>query len=173
MLRIGPLLLFGFAALASAAENHALALSAGATYRYTRTAREITDETPGFSWTEDYGYHARLSTPAEAGTGAFDLDWARNRGNGDRIDTLGVLYVQRIPLGSFRLGVGLGSFYNDLSIADSRHTRWTIGCTALVSKDLVGPLYLEAGYDLTSLVGGQETGGIRTDCVFLDLGIRF
>ena len=175
MRRLAPLLLLGLGC-AAAADNHALAVSAGVAYRYDRQARALTEENAEFSWTEDYGYHARLSTGAPSagliGWGALDIDWARNVGNDDRIDTLGVLYVERIPISSLRAGIGLGSFYNDISIAGARSKRWTIGGTATLSLDLFGPVYIEAGYNLTSLFG-DKTAGLKTDCVYLDLGFKF
>jgi hypothetical protein len=177
MMRIAPLLLLaGLGTLACAADSHTFAISAGVAYRYDREARSVTDENGDFGWAQDYGYHARLSSgapsPGLIGWGAIDIDWSRSTGNDDRIDTVGVLYVERIPLGSFRLGLGLGSFYNDVSIDDHRSRHWTIGGTATLSMDLIGPFYIEGGYDLTSITG-SETGGIKTDSVFLDLGLKF
>lgn len=175
MMRIVPLLLVGLGTLA-AADNHAFALSAGVAYRYQDAARGVTDDNGDFSWTDDYGYHLRMGTgapsPGFLGWGSLDLDWARTSGNGNRIDTAGALYIERVPIGPLRIGVGLGSFYSDVHLGDTRDKNWTIGGTATVSLDLFGPLYIEGGYNLTSLFK-DKTAGLKTDYVFLDLGFKF
>jgi hypothetical protein len=176
MLRLLCFPLLGLSAFATAAETHAFAISGGASWRHAGEARDVTDADDDFSWIEDYGLHLRLSTgapsPGLIGWGALDLDWARSSGDNNRIDTVGVLYVERIPIGPLRLGLGLGSFYNSVLVDGERDKRWTIGGTATLAFDVFGPVYIEAGYDRTSFFG-KETADIKTDCVFIDLGIRF
>jgi len=159
-----------------AADNRTLALSVGAAYRHNDHAKDVTDENGDFSWTEDYGYHVRLGSgapsPGFIGWGSLDIDWARNTGNGDRLDSVGVLYVERIPMGPISLGLGMGSFYHDVHIASDRDQQWTIGGTATLSLDLFGPFFLEGGYNLTSLFG-EKVEGLTMDYIFLDLGVKF
>ena len=175
MMRVVPILLLG-AGLLAAADNHAFALAAGVAYRYNDAARSATDDNGDFSWNDDYGYHLRMGSgapsPGLIGWGSLDLDWARNSGNGNRIDTIGALYIERVPIGPLRIGVGLGSFYSDVHLGSIRDKDWSIGGTATVSVDLFGPLYIEGGYNLTSFFNGK-TAGLKTDYVFVDLGIKF
>lgn len=171
MMRFAPVLALTALIGTAAAENAAIAISGGFAYRYEDDARHATQEGE-FSWNKDYGYHVRLGSAAPEGGGSLDIDWVRNTGNGNRLDTVGVLYIQRIPIGPVRLGLGLGSFYSDIRLSDRSETDWTIGGTASLGMDLVGPLFIEGGYNLTSLFG-EKTAGLKTDYVFLDLGIRF
>lgn len=176
MKSVVPLLVFTAVASLAAADNRAFSLSAGAAYRHNGHAQDVTDDNGDFSWTEDYGYHMRMGSGAPSagliGWGSLDLDWARNTGNDNRLDSVGVLYIERIPMGPISVGVGLGSFYHDVNIFGKRSQDWTIGGTATVSVDLFGPFFLEGGYNLTSFFGDQVEG-LTMDYVFLDLGIKF
>lgn len=169
-----PLLLAGLASLP--AEGAPLTISAGVAYRYDSEPRRLTDENGDFSWTEDYGYHVRLGTgapePGFIGWGSADISWSRNTGNDVRIDTVGILYIERIPLGPVRVGAGVGSYYTDISDPDGRTKKWTIGGGATVSLDIFQSIYLEVGYDKVNLFG-DEIRGLKPDAVYLDLGYRF
>lgn len=168
------------AAVATAAwavdANPPIAIAAGVSYRYDRDARAVTQD-GSFSWDEDYGTHLVVgaSAPERAFVGYpwVDFDWSRSSGEGSRIDTLGVLYLERIPLGTGPyIGLGPGSFYNDARLrrhgVTERQRKWRIGGRALVGWNLPAGLFLEAGYNLSGKVLG-----IRTDSVDLSLGIRF
>lgn len=177
MMRLVLVLLVGLVTSAVASEGRGFAISAGVAYRHDGAAQDVTDDNGNFSWTEDYGYHARIGSgsppsPGLIGWGGLELDWARNRGNDNRLDTLGVIYIERMPIGPVSLGLGLGSFYNDFNIAGKRSKDWNIGGTATLSIDVYGPFFLEGGYDLTSLFG-HKTDGIKGDYMFLDLGFKF
>ena len=162
----------------AAAETAPIAVAGGVCYRYDRDARAVTDEGGGFSWTEDYGTHFVIgaSAPERAFIGYpwLDIDWARSSGAGSRIDTLGVLYIERIPLGDGPyIGLGPGSFYNNARIRreglpTERAAKWRIGGRAVVGWNLPLGLYLEGGYSLSGKVLG-----VKTDSADLSLGIRF
>ena len=160
----------------AASTNPAIAMAGGVCYRYDRDGRAVTQEGE-FSWTEDYGTHFVLgaSAPERAFVGYpwLDIDWSRSTGNGSRIDTVGILYIERIPFGeTFYIGLGPGSFYNNARIEHETYTeraaKWRLGGRAVVGVNLPAGLYLESGYSLSGRVLG-----VKTDSVELSLGIRF
>jgi hypothetical protein len=164
-------------ATAWAAANAAISLAGGVAYRYDDGARAVTDDDGSFSWTEDWGTHLVLgaSAPEKAFIGYpwVDIDWTRSTGNGNRIDSVGVMYVERIPLGQGPyLGLGVGSFYNNIRIEREDYTQrqnnWRIGGRGLAGWNLPAGLFIETGYNLSGKVGGT-----KTDSVDLSLGIRF
>jgi len=159
------------------AQNPAIAIAGGVCYRYDDGARQATDEDGSFSWSDDYGTHFVLgaSAPEKAFIGYpwLDFDWSRSTGNGNRIDSLGILYIERIPLGNtIYLGLGPGSFYNNIRIQRDgyieRDHKWRLGGRALLGANLPAGLYLEAGYNYSGSVAG-----LKTDSADLSLGIRF
>ena len=176
MLRTLALVALTAGAWAANSANPPIAFAGGVCYRYDRDGRAVTQEGE-FSWTEDYGTHVVLgaSAPEKAFVGYpwLDIAWARSTGNGSRIDTVGVLYIERIALGQGPyIGLGPGSFYNNARIERDggtvRGTKWRIGGRAVVGYNLPAGLYLEAGYSLSGKVLG-----VKTDSVDLSLGIRF
>jgi len=162
---------------AASSANPPIAFAGGVSYRYDRDGRAVTQEGE-FSWTEDYGTHIVLgaSAPEKAFFGYpwLDFDWSRTTGNGSRIDTIGILYIERIPLGDGPyIGLGPGSFYNNARIRHAngvteREHKWRVGGRAVAGWNLPAGLYLEAGYSLSGKVLG-----VKTDSVDLSLGIRF
>ena len=176
MLRTLVLVVLATGAWAANSANPSLAFAAGVCYRYDRDGRAVTQEGE-FSWTEDYGTHIVLgaSAPEKAFVGYpwLDIDWSRSTGNDSRIDTIGVLYIERIALGAGPyIGLGPGSFYNNARIRRNgiteRENKWRIGGRAVAGWNLPAGLYLEGGYSLSGKVLG-----VKTDSFDLSLGIRF
>jgi len=128
--------------------------------------------------TDDYGYRGTLAMLAYesgiAGLPWIDFDWNRVTGQGNRVDAAGVLYTERIPLSqSVYLGVGLGSFYNNVRIVQAdgstlRDDKWTIGGKALIGISLGSTVVIEGGYYYSG-----EIAGIDTKAYGLSLGLRF
>lgn len=159
--------LFFLSGSACAVEQSVFAIAGGATHLQDSTSRELTS---------DWGYYASFGVSApEAGFMGYpwlDIDYSRDSGDDNRIDVLGVLYVERVPIGTWwYLGLGAGSFYLDTKITEdgetSRNDRWNIGGKALVGRNF-GRLFFEGAYRYSG-----EISGVSTNAWILSAGFRF
>lgn len=160
-------------ATSAAAEVPTLRIDAGVAYRYDRQTRTLLGDPERPDLKDEYGYHFCLGMSApEAGLMGhpwLDIDWARSEGDGNRIDTVGVLYIERIPYGSpIWVGVGPGTFYTDIRIQDRQKKAWRIGGRATLGWQIWDPFYVEAGYSYSG-----EVMGVKTDSFDLSLGVAF
>lgn len=164
---IAAALLAAVGVSAHAAQNSVFALGGGVVKFTDDGSSDLTDE---------YGYYATLgmSAPEAAFLGYpwLDIDGSRHTGDENRIDSLGVLYCERIPLGTaWYIGVGLGSYYNNLKIVEGNDTKradeWTIGGKALIGRQF-GSLFLEGSYRYSG-----ELKSVDTNAWTLGAGIRF
>jgi len=173
MLRLAPTLVL-LALLPVASAESVMAIGYGVQHRYDEDTRELTQS--GSFQALDGGHHILLgfSAPERGFVGYpwLDLEWSRNSQRGTRLDTLGVTYVERVPLWKLWLGGGLGSAYHDVRINTGsglrRDTSWNFAAKAVVGLDLFNPVYVEAGYIYAGKAAGESM-----DYVFIDLGLRF
>lgn len=173
MLRLVPTALLLCTVPVVAAQS-VMAIGYGVQHRYDDGVRELTQ--PGDFKPLDGGHHVLLgfSAPERAFVGWpwFDMEWSRNSGEGTRLDTIGVTYVERVPLWMFWLGGGIGSAYHNVRIdrgSDvTRDDKWRFAAKAVVGAELFKPLYVEASYFY-----GGKAGGEKMDYVTLDIGVRF
>ncbi|MBA3686009.1 MAG: hypothetical protein H0W72_12340 [Planctomycetes bacterium] len=163
---------------ACAAQEPALALGVGPTVFADRDSRRLIQGSDGYDFKEDHGWKGVLgmSAPERAifGYPWVDFDWSRTKGEGNRIDSVGTYYMERVPLGSmFYLGAGLGSVYENLRLetptGKRRDDEWTFGGKAVVGLALYGPLYVEGSYQYN--IG--TTLGVETDLYGVIVGLRF
>lgn len=161
------LLVLGAGSGAHALEQSVFAISGGSTHLQDSTSREMTNE---------WGYFASFGVSApEAGFMGYpwlDIDGSRDSGDDNRIDVLGVLYVERMPLGSlWYLGVGFGSLYLDAKVTEdgeaTRDNRWNIGGKALIGRNF-GSLFFEGAYRYSG-----DILGVNTNAFILSAGFRF
>ncbi len=173
MLRLAPtLVLLALVPLVSA--ESVMAIGYGVQHRYDSDTRVLTE--PGSFHALDGGHHILLgfSAPERGFVGYpwLDLEWSRNSDKGNRLDTVGVTYVERVPLWKLWLGAGVGSVYHNVRIeTDSgvrRDTKWDFAAKAVVGIDLFKPVYVEAGYMYAGKAAGKSM-----DYIFVDLGLRF
>jgi hypothetical protein len=168
--------LLSLAAALPAMENQPLALSFGFAHLWDDGARELV-ETEDPEWNDRYGYYGCLgfSAPQRAMFGYPWIDFAgtRHEGNDNRIDSLGVLYVERAPITeAFYIGAGIGSFYNDVRLTMPgkvvRDNNWRIGGKVLAGINFGPNLFIEASYQYS-----DEVHEVETSSANLAVGIRF
>jgi len=161
-------------ALPAASAQSVMAIGYGVQHRYDDGVRDLTQS--GDFKPLDGGHHVLLgfSAPERGFVGWpwFDMEWSRNSGEGTRLDTIGVTYVERVPLWLLWLGGGVGSAYHDVRIDTDDNTRrdqkWRFAAKAVVGAELFKPLYIEAAYFYAGSAGGE-----KMDYVTLDIGLRF
>jgi hypothetical protein len=169
MRRFRAAVLLSACALGASAQDHAIAIFAGASYLIDDESRDATADT-GI-----YG-SLGLSAPAMgfAGVPWLDFDYSHTDGNGSRIDSVGVLYSERVPLGqSLYAGIGLGSYYNNARIdrgaEPDREDDWTLGAKGMLGYALTPNVAIEATYHWVH----GDVAGVETTNATLALGIRF
>lgn len=167
-MRVPTLLALACAGTLSAQE--AMAIGYGVQHRADETTRSLVD--PDGIDLLDGGHYVYLgfSAPERAFVGWpwFDIEWNRNSDNGTRLDTVGVLYTERVPLWKFWLGGGVGTVYHDVHIGDYRSQVWRLGLKACAGFHIGGPLAVEASY-----VYADSAGGYKMDYYSLAALLRF
>jgi hypothetical protein len=126
--------------------------------------------------TSDRGFHAAAGIqdpqPAIIGLPSLDFDWSRVSGQGNRIDLYSVCYSERAyPTQSFYFGLGVGSFYSRILLADPDSTttqKWRLGSRGMLGLVLNPTMYVELSYFYTGSVNG-----IDVNTTSMCLGLRF
>ncbi len=163
---------------ACAAEEPAIALAVGPTVFVDRDSRRLIQGDDGYDFKSDHGWKGvlGLSAPERAlfGYPWVDFDWSRTTGGGNRIDSVGVYYLERVPLGqTLYLGGGIGSVYENVRIetptGKRRDDEWTLGAKAVVGLVVYGSLYVEGSFQYNL----GKTLGVETDLYGIVAGLRF
>jgi hypothetical protein len=163
---------------ACAAQEPAIALAVGPTVFSDRDSRRLIQSDDGYDFKDDHGWKAVLgmSAPERAifGYPWVDFDWSRTKGDGNRIDSFGVYYIERVPLGDMLyVGGGIGSVYENLRLETPtgrrRDDEWTLSGKAAAGIVLYGSLYVEGSFQYNL----GETLGVDTDLYGVIAGFRF
>lgn len=111
-------------------------------------------------------------------TESIDLDFLRSSGNGNSLQTAGLAYTVRIPIGEGQsstrpyYGIGLGFYRSeakeDTSGSSDKATKTNFGGKLLVGANIGGSAFVEASYLLSGKVED-----VKTDTVNLTVGLRF
>jgi hypothetical protein len=177
---IRPALLAVVSAAAFAVdEPPAIAIGGGVSYLSYESSRAIVDEGGNDDLADTYGWsvYLGLSAPQRAVIGFpwIDIIGTRHDGNDARIESLGVLYIERAPVTeSLYLGGGVGSFYDSVHLPATPGSNrvsdhdWRVGFKALIGYGFGPGPFLELSYQYSG-----ETHGIETTSANLLVGMRF
>ncbi len=166
------------AAGACPAMDNAFSIAVGPTMFIDRDSRRLTDGDDGYRVQDDHGLKGVIgfSAPERAlfGYPWVDFDWTRTKAEGNRIDSFGIYYLERVPLGqALYLGAGIGSVYENIRLqtplAIRRDDEWTVGAKVVAGLGIWGPIYVEASYQYTL----GTTLGVDTDVYGLVAGLRY
>ena len=176
--RIASLVL-AYAVAVSAEDPAAIAIGGGVSYLAHQGSRAIIDPNGHDDINDTYGWvgYLGLSAPQRAVIGFpwIDIIGTRNSGNDARIESLGVLYIERAPVTDrLYLGGGVGSFYDAIHLpATATGDRisdhdWRIGFKALIGYGFGPGPFVELSYQYSG-----ETHDINTSSANLLVGLRF
>lgn len=128
--------------------------------------------------TDQRGYTAAIGWGDQkrslVGMPSLDLSYGHVAGQGNKFDSLAVMYSERIPLAdSVYLGAGVGSFWNHLSVQGNNEQKWTIGARGSAGLSLGSISSLSPFVEITWFYPLEKTMGVQTDYLALVAGFWF
>lgn len=136
----------------------------GGVARFDAKIREMTRDYP---WTIGLGWGETES--AIFGSPSLDLEWAHAAGRGNKFDSYGVTYNERMMLSdSLYFGLGVGSYYNKIKAVDNAGTvydgsRWFPAGRGMLGLNLgggrYGAFFTELVYSYRGKVEGLDANG--------------
>lgn len=115
---------------------------------------EIRNLTRDYPWTIGLGWGE--SESALFGSPSIDLEWTHAAGQGNKFDSYGVTYNERMMVSdSLYFGLGIGSYYNKIDATDDDGTVYD------------GSRWFPAGRGMLGLsLGGGKYGAIFTELAY-------
>jgi hypothetical protein len=128
--------------------------------------------------TDQRGYTAALGWGDKQrsliGAPSLDLTWGHVQGNGNKFDSVSVMYSERVPLAdAVYVGAGVGSFWNQLDVQGDKDSDWTIGARGSAGVSLGGFSSFSPFVELTWFYPLEKTHGVQTDYVAIVGGFWF
>ena len=142
---------------------------AGGVGLFSGDLRMLTDQrgyTAGIGWGD--------KTTALIGAPSLDLTWGHVAGQGNKFDSIAVMYSERVPLAdSVYLGAGLGSFWNQLTVQGNKETKWPLGLRGSAGLSLGSFSKFSPFVEATWFYPLAKTGGLDTSYVAIMGGFWF
>jgi hypothetical protein len=143
--------------------------AAGGLALFSGDLRDLTDQR-GYTAAVGWGDKVR----SLIGAPSLDLTWGHVAGNGNKYDSVSVMYSERVPLAeSVYLGAGVGSFWNQLNVQGEKDSDWTIGARGSAGVSLGGFSSFSPFVEVTWFYPIEKTHGVRTDFVAIVGGFWF
>lgn len=142
---------------------------AGGISLFSGDLRELTDQR-GYTAAIGWGDTKR----SLIGAPSLDLTWSHVAGQGNKFDSVSVMYSERVPLAEMvYLGAGVGSLWNQLNVQGEKEQKWTIGVRGSAGLSLGGFSNLSPFVEVTWFYPLEKTRGIQTDYIALAAGFWF
>ncbi len=142
---------------------------AGGISMFSGDLRELTDQR---GYTAAIGWGDKKTSLI--GAPSLDVTWGHVAGNGNKFDSVSVMYSERVPLAeTIYLGAGVGSFWNHLDIQGDKEQKWALGARGSVGISLGGFSSLSPFVEITWFYPLETIRGVKTDFIALVAGFWF
>ena len=108
------------------------------------------------------------------GAPSLDLTWSHVAGQGNKFDSVSVMYSERVPLAeTVYLGAGVGSFWNRLDVQGDKEQKWMLGVRGSAGLSLGGFSSRSPFVEVTWFYPLEKIRGIQADYIALVAGFWF